>query len=340
VGPDRLDHILKYADLSRKGLEIAPYFNPAVPKAAGHHVLVLDVFDTARRKEGWQHDPMIPRDRLAEIEEVDIVGDACSLGELMRDRGLLGELHYIVSSHNFEHLPHPILFLQCCATALAPGGVVSMAVPDCRACYDHFRMPTALSSWLDAYHDGRGKPAPGSIFDARYVRAYYQRADGPTTGCSLGEDPLDAFVPERQLAHLYTRYLERRGAEYDYKDCHCSVFFPPSLELMLRDLLYLGLIDLEVVEISDTIGHEFFVHLRKPFKKNEVSDDAFYAQRDALLTAVAKGMGRSGVRQRGRGLRSVKRTLAALVGPRTYARVRGWNSARRKRRHEQARGKA
>lgn len=43
----RHDRILKYADLESFGIEIAPFYNPLVPKADGRNVLILDVFETA-----------------------------------------------------------------------------------------------------------------------------------------------------------------------------------------------------------------------------------------------------------------------------------------------------
>ena len=92
------------------------------------------------------------------IEDVDLVGSSTHIGELVRARGEAGTFDYVVSSHNFEHLPNPIRFLQGCAEALRPGGILSMAIPDRRACFDYFRPVTRLSDWIQAFVEDR-KPA-------------------------------------------------------------------------------------------------------------------------------------------------------------------------------------
>ena len=170
---DRRDYILKYANTRGKGIEIAPYFNPLVPKREGFDVLILDVFDSNRLHENAINDSMVPNDRIDEIEPVDIVGDASQLIDIVTENSLAGKIDYIVSSHNFEHLPNPIKFLQGVELALKPGGFLSIAVPDYRACFDHFRMPTRLSDWLAGYHEDRTQPNAETVFDANAFSSVY-----------------------------------------------------------------------------------------------------------------------------------------------------------------------
>lgn len=93
----RRDHdLLKYANTRGKGIEIAPYFNPMVPKRAGYDVLVLDVFDTDTLRENARQDPMIPNERIAKIEPVDIVGDASQLINIVKQKGLECQIDYIL----------------------------------------------------------------------------------------------------------------------------------------------------------------------------------------------------------------------------------------------------
>lgn len=288
------DLILKYADTSGKGIEVAPYFNPVLTKRAGHDLLIMDVFDTETLRDRVREDPLIDSARAAEIEEVDLVGDASRLGDVIEQAGLTGRIDYIVSSHNFEHLPNPILFLRGAGEALAPGGVLSMAVPDCRASFDHFRMPTRLSDWLAAYHEDRRQPSPETVFDSAANQSAYMRDGAPTPGCNLAYDTPAGFEPDRNLAAAYEDYAASKVTPGDYRDTHCNVFFPESLELMLRDLRHLGLIELEVIEVSPTRGLEFFVHLRKPRTPQDIPDTAFYARRKELLIAVSHGLGAAG----------------------------------------------
>jgi 2-polyprenyl-3-methyl-5-hydroxy-6-metoxy-1,4-benzoquinol methylase len=104
----------------------------------------MDVFDTETLRARAAADPNIVSD-IAAIEEVDLVGSATELEQVVSQRCPLSSFDYVVSSHNFEHLPNLIRFLQACARVLKPGGMVCMAIPDHRTCFDFFRPPTMLT---------------------------------------------------------------------------------------------------------------------------------------------------------------------------------------------------
>ena len=61
---NRLDELRKFLDKKSLGIEIAPYFNPIVPKADGYNALVLDVFDTVTLRQHAQDDPNISDDDI------------------------------------------------------------------------------------------------------------------------------------------------------------------------------------------------------------------------------------------------------------------------------------
>lgn len=297
----RLQQILKHADLSRKGIEVAPYFNPTLRKSDGYDLLILDVFDTDRLHQNAADDPLIPQHRISEIEPVDLVGDASGIGDLVRAAGLDRRIGYILSSHNFEHLPNPIRFLQGAFAALEPGGILSMAVPDCRACFDYFRMPTRLTDWLAAFHEDRRQPSAEVLFETVALGSPYVLPDGQIqTGCDMATGERARFMPPQTLHAAYSGYLRDKSHPGDYRDAHCSVFFPESLELLLTDLRRLDLIGFDIVEISPTVGLEFYVHLRKP-QTDEcglVPEDVFYARRAALLHSVMDNIGAAPYRHR------------------------------------------
>ena len=162
----RIQRLLSRLDPNQIGVEIAPYFNGALPKRDGHRVLIMDLFDADTLRSHAANNPLIEKHRIQDIEEVDFVGDAGQIGEMIKGAGLQEKIHFIVSSHNFEHLPNPIGFLQGAFDALAMGGVLSMAIPDYRACFDHFRYPSRLSDWLRAHHEGITQPDPELLFDS------------------------------------------------------------------------------------------------------------------------------------------------------------------------------
>ena len=336
---DRKALLLKYLDLSSPGIEVAPYFNPAVAKRDGYPVLTLDVFDTPTLRDHAAKDPLIPASRIEEIEDVDIVADASGIGDAVTRLGRAGQFRYIVSSHNFEHLPNPIRFLQGCSVALAPGGVLSMAVPDGRACFDHFRMPTRLADWLSAYHRAIDQPSPESIFDCRANLADYCRNGVTSTGCDIRTDDPGGFQPRNDLRSAYAEYQDRLKAPQGYLDTHCTVTFGTALENMLWDLRFLGLIDLEVIEVTDSQGLEFYVHLRKPDCPSQLDETAFYAARAQRQRRIADSLGTAGYGRPGPGQsradvarlrfrRSARAWLARLLPGDTYASIRAWNRRR------------
>lgn len=286
-------NLLKYIDTSGVGLEIAPYFNPLVPKRKHKNVLILDVVNTETLRSHAQTDPLIPDNQVDQIEHVDIVGDACQIHDHCMKHDLAGKLDFVVSSHNFEHLPNPIKFLTGVEQSLKPGGVLSMAVPDYRACFDFFRMPTRLTDWLQAFHEDRTKPSPESIFDQSAFRSMYVTEHGEHPGCHILIDSPSKFEPVKSVRDSYSNYVRLKSDASTYIDTHCSVFFPELFELLVLDLQYLGLVKLEVIEISKTLGHEFFVHFKRTKNYVQMDDELYYARRDKLLRAVSINLGAS-----------------------------------------------
>lgn len=341
--------ILKHIDIRKQGIEVAPYFAPIVAKSDGHPVLVLDVFDADKLRESALSDPNLINEWADRIETVDIVGDASNIGPMIQERGLAGKIHYIVSSHNFEHLPNPIKFLQGCSTALELGGVVAMAVPDCRACFDHFRTPTRLSDWIGAYHRDDKQPNPETLFDYWVNQAAYVQNGQNTVGCDIATGQLENFVAVGHLQRDYNRYLAELRHQDSYTDAHRTVMFPETLELLLRDCAHLGLIDLEIIEISQTVGLEFYVYLRKTQTRQSMDDTAYGVQRQDLLRRINRGLGAApflripnapeatlpfvAVHQPVAAPNDLKSFLRRLFGESAFRRVQAANRARLARRH-------
>lgn len=300
--------------------------------------MTLDVFDTATLKAQAAADTLIANEKIALIEDVDLIGDASSIGALVSEKGLAGKIAYIVSSHNFEHLPNPIRFLRGCSEVLEPGGVLSMAVPDVRACFDIFRMPTRLVDWLAAYHEDRSQPSPETIFDQAANFALHIKDGVVSTGAGQDTANPAEFRLQSDLRTAYATYVQTLEHPGAYHDTHCTVMFPETLELMLRDLRYLGLIDLEIIEVSQTQGIEFFIHLRKPIAKVSAVDKAEHlAVRQALLERINANLGPV-VFRRERYLPHPSRTtghtkafLKRIIGTERYAKLSAANRARRKK---------
>jgi SAM-dependent methyltransferase len=285
---NRRGRILQFITKEQVGIEVGPWFAPIAPKKEGYNCRALDLFDAATLRRKAQSDPAVPKERIPEIEEVDLIGSAGAIADLVAERGALGTFDYIISSHNFEHLPDPIRFLQGCEKVLKQGGILSMAIPDRRLCFDYFRPHTTLSAWLEAYFESRDRPTFAQVFEQNTLRSSMDRDGKPVTSWLLFDDP-HGVAPFRTLQEAFDSWTASvAGPDSEYRDVHCWVFTPASFELLIRDLEFLKLVNFEIVDVSPPIGNEFVVHLRKKSSgiEGKIDQEWFYETRKTLLHRV------------------------------------------------------
>lgn len=245
---------------------------------------------------------------------------------------MAGKVGFVVSSHNFEHLPDPIRFLRGVEEILQPGGMLSMAIPDSRATFDHFRSPTRLVDWLDAFHEQHSQPSPATLFDFAANLARFS-AVAPFRGtCDWRvADPREVWWAGN-LRQAYDDWLSDRAAPRGYKDTHVSVVFDAQFALMIEDLRFLGLIGLELIHVSRNHGHEFFAHLRRPVSPTTgETPEAYAVRREQLLRAVLAGMGSAAfpsMHQPWRRAFWPKAVIKRIMGADRYNRIRAWNRVR------------
>lgn len=262
---DRLAELLKFIAPGQTGIEIAPYFNPLVRKSEGWNVLVLDVFDTPRLRENARRD-LATEASIAQIEDVDLVGPAHRMAELAEARGMApGSIDFILSSHNFEHLPDPVRFLQAAMRLLRPGGVLSMAIPDCRVCFDAVRPPSTAGAMMEAFFEAHERPSAQQEYESYSAWAACRHADGSVENHFINAGEGAAPIFSRALPELLARWQARRdGSAIDYQDAHCWTLTPAVFTAILAELRAVGLCELELREVSATNGIEFYAHLIRP----------------------------------------------------------------------------
>ena len=288
----RRDLIMKHVSADRRGIEVGPWFNPLAPKREGYNCLSMDVFDTETLRLRARADPHITAEQLIDIENVDIVGSSIAIGDLIEARGEAGTFDYIVSSHNFEHLPNPIRFLNGCSNVLKPDGILSMAIPDHRVCFDYFRPITRLSDWIQSFHIDQQRPTLANVFEGRAVFAHYMNGTQkrydffPTTPAeTVGCDIQLAEEWDFWASRIQEHGLGNNIGNDTYVDAHCSVFTPASFELLVRDCGFLGLTSFAVVEIASK-GFEFHAHLRQAMDKNDLRPEDYATIRTDLLHRI------------------------------------------------------
>ncbi len=257
------------------GLEIGPSHRPVAPKREGYQVEILDYLTKDELIEKYKSHHV----NVNAIEEVDYVWKGGSYSQLTGKREYYD---YILSSHSIEHSTNFIEFLKDCSNMVKNNGVISLAIPDKRQCFDHFRQVTTIGTVLDDYFQGKEYHSPGIV----------------------GEYLLNSVKRNQKLSWDKKRFQKNWSANFafihdysyagecikdvldkeTYMDIHHYVFTDASFCLLILDLGVLGFIDLVVERCFQTVGNEFIVTLKKT--KEKIHPD--YKKRMKLLKKIKK----------------------------------------------------
>jgi len=212
------------------------------------------------------------------IEEVDTVWQGGPLHDAVPAR-LLGKVDLIIASHVLEHIPDLLGFLQSASLLVRPGGLISVALPDRRYCFDCFRPWTTTGGLLEAHHRGMNRHGLKTAFDHM---AYSAAADGQIAWGPrrIGEPVL--LDPFAAAADLVTTFTEQPDARY--QDFHAWQFTPAAFRLVMLELAALGVTDWEVTSLHGPENFEFFAVLRQGVV-HRPSAPALQEQRRRLLVA-------------------------------------------------------
>jgi SAM-dependent methyltransferase len=275
---DRLDKILFAIDRKARVLEIGPSYNPAAPKAAGWQTYVLDHASQAELQAKYAGQN-VPCDK---IEPVDFIWTGAAIHTAV-PTDLHGRFDACIASHVIEHVPNPIAFFQSLDRLLTEDGVLSLAVPDKRYCFDFFRPLTLAPAWIEAfegesvrhsrrslleyfaYHAHNGKHFVWDQYDTINLRLPGELAWAKTSADAAGTSELDPYV-----------------------DCHAWCFTPSSFSLLIFELNHMELIGFRVDRLFQTAGCEFIVSLRKGREKTAAQTQS---KRLDLLHAVNRELG-------------------------------------------------
>jgi len=276
--------MLSQIDLSGIGLEIGAGFSPLVPKSSGRRIETLDHASAAEVREKYRNDANVD---VTRIEEVDYVTDGRPIAEVVDRRGYYD---YIIASHVIEHTTDMLGFLKDCQALLKEDGVLVLAVPDKRRCFDVFQPLTSTGMTLQAHLERRTRHTPGQMFD---FIAYNALRDGASGWTFRADGPLT-------FAHdlAFARYgFERALSSPIYVDAHAWRFTPSSFRLILNDLYEGGhlLLRERFFHESDTL--EFFVSLSRrglgcPFDRLTLAKMTVVEQQEIIIMPTAGESGK------------------------------------------------
>ena len=253
----REERLLFHIDKAGLGLEIGPSFSPVVPKAAGFRVEILDHATREALVAKYAGSGV----DTSRIEAVDYVWQGEPMDELT---GKSDHYDYVIASHVVEHTPDLVAFLNQIGKMLKPGGILSLAVPDCRYCFDVFRGVTTAGDVLQAHVEHRKRHSVGTVFD--HFASIAMRDGKPSW--NPGATGKLAFLHGLEDAW---KMVEQSRATDEYMDVHNWRFTPSSFRLILNDLNALGLVSLSEKGIFTHEGSEFYVSLEKRPERRPLS---------------------------------------------------------------------
>jgi hypothetical protein len=258
-------------------IEIGPSYNPIAPKAEGWNTKTLDHTNREGLIAHYRGEPGVDVDR---IEEVDFIWSGGPLSEAL-PTALHGTFDAFVASHVIEHTPDLIAFLEAAAVLLKSDGVVVLAVPDKRYCFDYFQPLTTTGQLLAAHAERRARHTPRLAFD-HFAYAVKNGGVG-----AWGQHPtreMRFFYPIEEARKLFASI----EANEEYIDLHAWRFTPASFQLLLLELARLGETDWRVDRITPANGCEFYAWLRRGGAASVASltETDLAAQRVALLRST------------------------------------------------------
>jgi len=254
---NRKEKMLRHINSKGQGMEIGPSYNPVAPKKEGFSVHIVDYTDRAGLIAKYTGHPV----NLGNIEDVDFVWNGESYAQLT---GHKKYYDWIIASHVIEHTPDLIGFLNDCDAVLKDDGVISLAVPDKRYCFDHFRPLTGISKIIDSHLLKNTIHTPGTAVE------YYLNAvkKGESIGWRGLYTGAFSFAHSLEDARQVMQIIQQTG---QYVDMHAWCFVPHSFRVLIQDLFDLGFIPFQEVDFFDTKGLEFFVTLGRKGKGTSLS---------------------------------------------------------------------
>jgi SAM-dependent methyltransferase len=279
----RDDKLLCCIDRSMRVLEMGPYHSPVAPKRAGWNSHSVDYTDQQRLREIWARSGGNPDT----IEPVDFVWRAGKLHELVPP-DLHGQFDACIASHVIEHIPDPIGFLRSLETLLTPDGVVALAVPDKRYCFDFFRPLTLMPAWLEAHERNAIRHSRRTVLES--VAYFCNNRGRPDWGQEWR--PMSLSLAREMVPNELAAVGE--GAESAYIDCHAWCFVPSSFRLLMLELGALGMVDFQVERMFPPQGCEFITILRRG--RLELPEAELKARRLQLLQQMIAEQGEQNTR--------------------------------------------
>ncbi len=253
---DRISRLLGTSTRSTRILEIGASYMPTAPKAGGWNTFVVDYASREELLEKYAGDGVAEK-TIEAIEEVDAIWRDGSLHDAV-PTALHGSFDTLIASHVIEHIPDLAAFLISAQHLLKPTGVVALAIPDRRFCFDYFKPHSMTGDVLEAHMTRRTRHTLRTVWSQA---AYSVVHNGIV---AWGPHPVDwlDFADSFSVAQAKYRAFSDESS-VPYSDCHAWHFTPAGFALVILEVGQLGVIDWYIETLHGPEGNEFFAFLRR-----------------------------------------------------------------------------
>lgn len=259
-----------------RGLEIGPLHRAMVHRSEGD-VHYVDVHDRDGLLAHYAGDSNVPADAIPEIDYtlVQPDGRTVSVAEAAKAGA---PFDWVMASHVIEHVPDVIGWLQDIGELVGDDGVLVLAVPDRRYCFDVHRPPTTVGQMLQAHEAGDTRPSTRAIYDY-FTSVVSYRAHALWAG----------KIPDYS-ARIHTRaeaeHHVSRSLDGHYVDCHVWLFTPDSFLDQMHELRVSGRSPWFVEQLVPTPHND--IEFRAVLRRVPRSDDAVADVEAELLPALER----------------------------------------------------
>lgn len=253
-------------------IEVGAGYNPVAPKSDGWRAHVVDHADQVTLREKYATAGV----DVNRIEAVDTVWRDGPLDQAVAPEWL-GRFDTMIASHVLEHMPDMIGFLRAAERLLRPDGVIALALPDRRFCFDCLKPATTTGDILEAHRARRVRHGDRTVWAHM---AYSAGIDGALGWNSATQGAL-RFQETLGTAHaVLNEWSDDPSAPY--VDFHSWYLTPAGFSLIMLELSQVGMVDWRIDSVSLTEGFEFFVFLRRGRARIE-DPDALQERRMQLI---------------------------------------------------------
>jgi len=247
-------------------LEIGPLCFPCMP-VGNSNVHTVDYFSVDELKENYKNDKNIDINKI------------CNVTYVLKNKTKYNEIipkifDYCFSSHNIEHVPCLITFLNNVSSILKDNSYFFLCIPDYRYCFDHFRNPSNIFEILDSYYNNSDKPSPVSHLESTYLTCHndsvkhWEVLDNSIKNIFVSINEHKTFFNNQKnkiIDEIEIIKQKYQTCKNEYIDAHCWKFTPFTFRNIIDILYQTKFIDFQIERVYKTLkgSNEFYVILKK-----------------------------------------------------------------------------